>query len=125
MVILQQSALFSPASPPVPILLLPAPPKHLALPAPKIGGYLSAPACLTVVVKTPVKRVVEAEIANPLLLIDIRKDFDAWWAEFERIHGRVRTTEEMDAELEAKFPGYMARYRRSSTANAARTEAAS
>ena len=109
--IVHQSPTNSFISPPVPILFLPAPPKRLALPAPKIAGYLPAPkpvTALTTMTAAPKKRVVEAEIANPLLLIDIRRDFDAWWAEFERIHGRVKTIEEMDAEIEAKHPGYLA-----------------
>ena len=56
----------------------------------------------------PVRRVVEAEIVNPLILIDIYKDPDGFWAEFERIHGPDKSIEEMDAELEAKHPGYLA-----------------
>lgn len=83
----------------VPVLLLPPPPKRLALPAPKIAGYLPAPQSVQP------KRLVTAEIANPLHLIDRRENFDAWWAEFERIAGRVKTIEEMNAELEAKRPG--------------------
>lgn len=99
MPILLQSASISSTSPPV--LLLPAPPKRLALPAPKIAGYLPAPAKCE-------KRVIEVEIANPLKLINIYKDPDAWWAEFERLYGRVKTIEEMDAEIEAKHPGMVA-----------------
>lgn len=104
MLIVPQSAPFS--STPPPVLLLPAPPKRLALPAPKIAGYLPAPTCLTVVAKAPVRRVVEAEIANPLLLIDIRRNPDAWWEEFERLYPS-QTIEEMDAEIEAKYPGWL------------------
>lgn len=106
MLILHQSALFSPTSPPDPILLLPAPPKRPALPAPKIAGYLPAPTTLTVVAKRPVKRIVEAEIVNPLLLIDMRRDPDAWWEEFERMYPS-QTIEELDAEIEAKYPGWI------------------
>src|SRR5690606_15275952 len=112
--------LFSPTQPPVPILSLPAPPKRLALPAPKIAGYLPAPIPFAAgaymemplqqthqtvsivpvkqeIAAKPAKRVVVAEIANPLDLIDIRRDPDAWWAEFERIHGKIKTIEELDA----------------------------
>lgn len=105
MLILLQSAPFLATLPPVPLLLLPAPPKRLALPAPKIAGYLPAPQPPTA---APIRRVVEPEIANPLKLINIYEDPEAWWAEFERLYGRVKTIEEMDAEIEAKHPGMMA-----------------
>ena len=111
MPIVHQSAPFLSTLPPVPVLLLPAPPKRLALPAPRIAGYLPAPQPMTAVTLTPakpVKRVVKAEIANPLKLINIYEDPNAWWAEFERLYGRVKTIEEMYAEIEAKHPGMVA-----------------
>ena len=39
-------------------------------------------------------------------LIDIRRDPDAWWAEFDRMYP-VQTIEELDAEVEAEFPGWI------------------
>ncbi len=106
MLILQQSAVFSstilPAYP-----LLAAPPQRLALPAPrmpKIAGLLPAPQSIKLA-----KRVVVAEIIEqPRIDINIYKDPEGFWAEFERIFGPDKSIEEMDAELEAKHPGYLA-----------------
>lgn len=107
MAIVHQSALFSSTPPPVPVLMLPAPPRRLALPAPQIAGYLPAPHQLIPVKReNRVKRVVEAEIVNPLVLIDFHNDFDAWWEEFDRMYPS-RTIEELDAEIEAEYPGWI------------------
>lgn len=114
MCIVPQSAPYLCTSSHVPILLLPAPPKRLALPAPKIAGYLAAPVMLMPQKRRGSqekreRRVVTAEIVEqPRIDINIYEDPEGWWAEFERIFGRIRSLEEMDAELEAKHPGYLA-----------------
>lgn len=97
-------------SPPVSVLLLPAPPKRPALPAPKIAGYLPAPQSLALPIVRPVRKVVVADafIEPPHIDINIYEDPEGFWAEFERIFGPDKSIEEMDAELEAKHPGYLA-----------------
>lgn len=116
MTIVSQDAVFlSTLLPAYPLLA--APPKRPALPAPKIVGYLAAkavgyrdsPFAPAVVLPRPVKRVVTAEIVeHPRIDVNIYKDPEGFWAEFERIFGPDKSIEEMDAELEARHPGYLA-----------------
>lgn len=79
--IVHQSPLFSSTLRPA-VPLLAAPPQRRALPAPrlpKIAGLLPAPQnCVVIAPVKREKRVVEAEIVNPLLLIDIRRNPKAW-----------------------------------------------
>ncbi len=119
MLILHHSALFS--STPPPVLLLPAPPefaartRRLALPAPKIAGLLPASTMNTAgkdielplhghdsisanVSIAPIKRVVEAEIANPARLLDDRER-GMWWEDIQRLLGPQKTQAEREADV--------------------------
>ena len=115
LIVSQYAPLLFPLSP-FPLIpaipLLAAPPKRLALPAPKIKGLLPAPKPVALAKK----RVTAEIIEQPRIAINIYEDPKGWWDEFERIFGRIKSIEEMDAELEAKHPGYLAWVARMETA---------